>query len=66
MKKIENSIGIDDPFPMYFTFYGVTADETSSVPSSIDVTMFLDILHGSHTPLDTFESTRAKKFNIKL
>ena len=66
MKKIENSIGIEDRFPMYFTFYGVTAVQTSSVPSSIDVTMFLDTLHGSHTYLDTFESTRTKKFNIKL
>lgn len=58
--------GEDDFYPMYFTFYGMSAIQTSSVPTSINVSMFLDTMHGSHVFLDTFESTATNNFTINL
>lgn len=58
--------GKDDDKPLYFTFFGNCAVQSSSKPTSIDVSMYLDTWHGSHVYLDTFESSAVKNFTISL
>lgn len=58
--------GKDDSQPFNFTFYGVFAVESSKVPSTIKVDLKMDTYHGSHTALDTFESSANKSIVIHL
>lgn len=60
------SNGSDDSSPFYFTFYGVFGFESESIPSDVNISLYMHTYHGSHTALDTFDSDASKTFTIKL
>lgn len=58
--------GKDESSPFNFSFYGVFAVESSVAPSVIKVDLSMDTYHGSHTALDTFESSANKNIIIHI
>lgn len=59
-----NGVDLDKPFN--FSFFGAIGVESENRPTSIDFEMKMDIFHGSHVYLDTFESSATDSFTIRL